>query len=277
MRYANKSISGGNMIDIHCHILYGVDDGAEDFIDSCEMLRQAEESGITDIIATPHSYPGLFNNYKGKALDERFDRLSAHMKETKTSVRVHRGMEVYANDDTLRRFDKDQLMTLAGSRFMLIESAFNENPKFTMRCLAGLRERGIHPIVAHPERYYYIQDRPDIVCDWLDIGCSLQINAGSITGYFGRKCHETAYTLLSMNAVQFAAGDAHGAISRTPELREAYEQIGVHFSFGYADLLFRDNPLAVLNNKKLRFPNDHEASEPEDRILTDEEYWAQLD
>ena len=263
------------MIDIHSHILYGVDDGAEDFIDSREMLRIAEESGVTDIIATPHSYPGMYDNYNGKTLASRFDRLDRHVRAINSPVQVHRGMEVYADDNVLGRFDSGRLMTLAGSHYLLIECAFNENPNFMTYILRSLRERRIHPIVAHPERYYFINDRMDIALDWVDMGCSLQLNAGSITGYFGRESMETAFALLREGAVQLIASDSHGAITRTPELAEAYERIGAQFSFKYAQLLFTDNPGNVIADRGLEFPIVDRGERPDDFFISDDEYWDQ--
>ncbi len=185
-------------------------------------------------------------------------------------------MEVYADDDTLRRMDSGRLMTLAGSRYMLIECAFNENPRFMTHVLRGLRERGVHPIIAHPERYYFINDRMDTALEWVDMGCSLQLNAGSLTGYFGRESRESAYALLAMGAVQFVASDAHGAIKRTPELIEAYEQVGVHTSFRCAELLFKDNPAHILADEALEFVDLDSEFVKYERFMSDEDYWNSL-
>ena len=115
----------------------------------------------------------------------------------------------------------------------------------------------------------------DIALDWVDMGCSLQLNAGSITGYFGRESMETAFALLREGAVQLIASDSHGAITRTPELAEAYERIGAQFSFKYAKLIFTDNPGNVIADRGLEFPIVDRGERPDDFFISDDEYWDQ--
>lgn len=262
------------MIDIHCHILNGADDGSADKFDSAEMLRIAAESGITDIIATPHCYPGIYNNFNGMTLNAKFDRFISEHRESETGVRIHRGMEVYADDDVIHRADEGRLMTLANSSYMLIECAFNENPDFMTAVLHELLKRRIHPVIAHPERYYFIRNKPEIALGWVDMGCSLQLNAGSIMGQFGSECRRIAHDLLSSGAVQLIASDAHGAIKRTPELQSAFELVGVQFSFDFANTLLTENPARIIDNRRLRFPELKFMSQSREEFLSDEEYWG---
>lgn len=261
------------MIDIHCHILNGIDDGAADRFDSAEMLRIAAESEITDIIATPHCYPGVYNNFNGMTLNAKFNEFISQFRESETGVRLHRGMEVYADDDVIRRVDEGRLMMLADSSYMLIECAFDENPDFMTAVLRELLKRSVHPIVAHPERYYFVKNDVETAFRWVDMGCSLQLNAGSIMGQFGSECRRTAHILLSSGAVQLIASDAHGAIKRTPELQSVFELVGVQFSFDYANTLLTENPARIIGDRRLRFPK-LKSSRPKSEFLSDEEYWG---
>lgn len=268
------------MIDIHNHILYGVDDGAEDYIDSKEMLRIAAEDGVTDIISTPHCIPGRFDNYNDTILANHFNELDALINKRGSLIRMHRGMEVFADESTLANLDAGKLLTLAGSHYILVECAFDEHPGIMTNILQGMRERRLHPIIAHPERYFFIHDNPEIALDWVDIGCSLQLNAGSITGIFGRTVMDSAYSLLREGAVQFVASDAHGPIGRTPELAEAYERVGMFASFKCARMLFNTNPARVLADESLEFPplnespKQRESADETDEFMSDEEFWS---
>ena len=223
------------MIDIHCHILPDVDDGAVDMTESVEMLRIAAECGVTDIIATPHCAPGEFDNYAGEKLFAAFSELCEALSKTGAEIGLHLGTEVFACPETLKLTDSGKLLTLADSDFMLVECAF----------------------------------------EWAEAGYSLQINTGSLTGYFGRDCRRTAFKLLNSGAVTLAASDAHGAKSRTTDMRKAYKTVVSEFSKEYADLIFSENPARLLKNKTLK-PIGQILAETArgSGFLSDEEYWG---
>lgn len=146
-------IENGNeakMIDIHCHVLPDVDDGAGDIIESLEMLRIAAESDITDVIATPHCAPGMFNNYNDSTLDEVFTLLSLAAQEEHINVNIHRGMEVYFDSNTAENFTSGRVLTLGGSRYILIECNFFTMPKNMNDALRMLIDGGFRPIVLIP-------------------------------------------------------------------------------------------------------------------------------
>lgn len=261
------------MIDIHSHILFGVDDGAQDVIDSTEMIRIAGENGVTDIIATPHCYPGVYNNYNGRTLESRFSEFENKIAQTDSVVHLHRGMEVFLNDDIFKIFDDGRLLTLANSHYLLVECDFNENVEFVNYAIHSFRKRGIHPIIAHPERYHFLKGNIEIAFRWVEMGASLQVNAGSITGYFGAESMNTAFNLINEGAVQFVASDSHGAIKRTPELYVAFEKIGAQFSFDTAVTLFENNPKRVIDDASLIFPKVRSMGYPDDFFISDEEFW----
>ena len=271
------------MIDIHCHILWGIDDGSASAEESLEMGRIAAACDVSDIIATPHCIPGRFENYCGSELDKSFELLFEGLSGSRTasSLRIHRGMEVFASPDTLADYDDGALLSLADSRYMLIECAFDETPSFFRGVLKGLASRGVHPVIAHPERYFFAQDDLRYLFDFLDMGCSLQLDTSSIAGGFGRRCRETAMELLASGAVQLAASDAHDADIRSPDMRPAWEIVANEFTARYADLIFNVNPRRILQDDRLRFPGREELDRRErrtpssrPRFMTDEEYWG---
>lgn len=182
---------------------------------------------------------------------------------------------MFACPETLKLTDSGKLLTLADSDFMLVECAFDEDPWFMLEMLQTVAASGKKPVVAHPERYYFVQDDLRYALEWAEAGYSLQINTGSLTGYFGRDCRRTAFELLSSGAVTLAASDAHGAKSRTTDMRKAYKTVVSEFSKEYADLIFSENPARLLKNKTLK-PIGQILTETArgSGFLSDEEYWG---
>ena len=176
------------MIDLHCHILPGVDDGSADEEESCAMARLAVESGVTDIAATPHcNAPDPFYNYADSALHARFARLRQRLEREQIPLRIHEGMEVFTTPELPRLLDEGRLLTLGGTRYLLIEFAFGESEWFFDEMLAAVRARGLTPVLAHPERYTCVQDEPRLLRRWAREGSVLQANKGSFFGMFGRR------------------------------------------------------------------------------------------
>ena len=149
------------MIDLHCHMLPGVDDGSASEADSLEMGRIAARSGVTAIALTPHcNLPEGQGHYYDGALETRFRRLAMLFRQEGLPVTLYRGMEVFSTPELPRLLDEERLLTLGGSRYLLVEFAFGETPWFAAQTLESIAVRGLTPVVAHPERYYFIQDDP---------------------------------------------------------------------------------------------------------------------
>ncbi len=267
------------MIDIHNHIVWGIDDGSSNEDISLEMGLIAVSSGISDIIATPHCIPGSFENYCGQEFDEAFFRLREKLKQERSTSRlnIHRGMEVFACETTPQDLESGRICCLAESNYMLIECEFGEDPWFFRDVLGALLQRGVRPIIAHPERYYFVQDDTRFIFDLLNMGCALQLDSASITGDFGRECRSVALELLSSSAVQLVGSDAHDTATRTPDMREAADIVARNFSVNYANLLFYENPKRILSNRTLLFRGQSPSggrSRPSSRYMSDEEYWG---
>ena len=142
------------MIDIHAHILPGLDDGSDSPETSLMMAYAAVESGVTAIIATPHcNQRGLYENYASPELTGRLERLRGEIKAAGIPLEVYQGMEVFGTRDVPRLLREGKLLTLNGSRYLLIEFAFREDPLYMDRLVHAILEDGVIPIVAHPERY----------------------------------------------------------------------------------------------------------------------------
>ena len=240
------------MIDIHTHILPGVDDGAADYDVSIVMAQAAQECGVTDMIATPHSNQrSRYENYVSEDLENRMVILRSALKKAEIHVNIHEGMEIFGTPDLPRLLRAGKVRTLAGSRYLLVEFAFREDPFFMENLLQQLRAEGVEPIVAHPERYIALQDMPELLFDWRERGIWLQANKGSFFGAFGHGARRTAQLMLSNDLITIIASDAHGAERRTPDLSRIQEMITMEFSHRRASRLLENNPRRILCDEPL--------------------------
>lgn len=241
------------MIDLHCHILPGVDDGAASEEESCVMAQMAADNGVRVIVATPHCDPGAgFGNILSDSLKERFLRLERALQEMRIPLSLQTGMEVFVTPDTPRLLREGKLLPLGHSHYLLTEFAFDGSASFAERMLATLQDQGVRPVVAHPERYRYIQQDPERLFRWLDAGYVLQLNKGSFFGRFGRAAARTAHWCLREGCLHLVASDAHSPYQRTPRLSEIHEYISEQVSLETADLLLEENPRRILHDQPVR-------------------------
>ncbi|KEH98790.1 tyrosine-protein phosphatase [Clostridium massiliodielmoense] len=208
------------MIDIHCHILPGIDDGSKNIDVSLKMLRIAEEDGISKIIATPHFYRGHYEN-EYQDVVKSVEELNKLASENNINVEVLPGQEIYLDNYTLKHYKEGKLKGLNDAKYMLIEFSMMDYPKDALDIIYELKLQGIKPIIAHPERYIYVQDDLTILNDFINEQCYFQLNAGSITGVFGKKAQKTSMKLIEYGVCDFVASDAHTTGRRSPKLKEA--------------------------------------------------------
>lgn len=241
------------MIDIHSHILYGVDDGSESLEMSLEMLRLSEASGVSDIIATPHvNRKGIVPDWVD--LQERVEALQSAANEARIEIAIHLGAEIELNGATMELLKKctaSHTYCLADSRYVLIELTDQTRPNIAENMLNTLLMRGYWPILAHVERFPQLLEDPDRLLAWIRNGVLCQCNAGSFTGEFGPKVQERARTLYRNGVVHMLGSDGHRTTFRTTDMREAREE------------------LARLARKEQRQDLWHSATGNADRILWD--------
>lgn len=252
------------MIDIHAHILPGLDDGAEDMYETLEMAKMAVDSGLTAVVATPHcNIPGMYDNYFGKEYVHTFRRTQQRLEEEGIPLTLCMGMEVFVTPDVNKLAAEKKIITLNGSRYMLVEFDFGEEAGYVQEMLEKIKACGIYPIIAHPERYGLVQKRPELVYQWCKQGYLVQVNKGSLLGRFGRRAQATARKLLSHNLVTTIASDAHGFFERTPWMLEVYDKLSGKYPEKYLKVLFEENPKRICQNQPtIRFelkPFDEES------------------
>ena len=243
------------LLDLHCHILPGLDDGAECMEESCEMAQLAVESGVRGIVATPHcNIPGGYRNYWSGYMREQLPELQYALQRKNIPLKLYMGMEVFATNDVADLLAAGKVLTINNSRYLLIEFDFEESYVRAQRILQNVRTAGAIPVIAHPERYAFVQSDLSYVRELKDMGCILQLNKGSLYGAFGRRSGTAAHLLMDNRLADIVASDAHGPYRRTPFMRDAHEVVCRDYSPDYAQLLFKENPYRVLTNQRTLDP-----------------------
>jgi protein-tyrosine phosphatase len=239
------------MIDLHAHILHGIDDGPETLEEAVEMCRLAAEDGIETIIVTPHQRHGFWPNTDRKALEALFEELRA---AAGGKPELALGAEIRVDSELLHDVDifpGGSLLPLAGSKYLLLEFASVPIGPDPRPMLHELMVAGWRPILAHPERIPWLVDQPTLLGELVERGVLLQLTAGSITGELGRGPQACCSFLLEEDLVQFVASDAHDALIRPPRLSEAFRAIAEGWGEAKATELTEENPRAVLENRRL--------------------------
>lgn len=234
------------MIDLHSHILPGLDDGARSLPDALDMARLAVESGVRAMVATPHCAGD-----RAREVRYAYNILRQALREENIPLRLLLGMEIFGTRDTAYLLRQGGLLTLNGSRYPLIEFDFGSDGEAETLMLQKVIQAGYTPIVAHPERYGYVQEDPALLNLWKRMGCVFQVNRGSLLGRFGMDAQQMGFALVERGFAAVIASDAHSARMRTPWMRDVQELIGQEFSPFAADYLLRDNPLRIIKNEKL--------------------------
>jgi len=240
------------MIDIHSHILPGVDDGADDMESALEMAALSAESGVTVLAATPHSSAFRNQNLWDEVLIERMKEFKTKVEEKKIPLRIVPGMEIFCNSETVKYLKQRKLIGLCGSDYPLVEFSFMDYADQATEILEDICSMGMRPVVAHPERYEYVQEDPTLLNYWSRIGCLMQVNRGSLLGRFGRREQHLAIELVERGFAAAVASDAHSPSMRTTWMKDVQTMLKEEFSPEIAQLLLEDNPRKILNNEKIR-------------------------
>lgn len=230
------------MIDLHSHILPLVDDGAVDLEMALAMGRFGVEHGLKAIAATPHFHElPSWSQIKTKVFE-----LQQEFHKAGIDLELIAGAELLM-DTEIAEMAKSEIPTFGDrGQVCLVELPLQQIPIYTSDVLFSLQTKGITPVIAHPERYAAIGEDPNLALKWLETGCLIQMNAGSILGRFGSKVQETARIMLTHQMVQLVASDAHGLERRRLNLPDAYEVLVELVGLEHANELVRENPRAIL-------------------------------
>ena len=241
------------MIDIHNHVLPNIDDGSKSLEMTLDMLKDANDQGITEIVNTVHYQHPLFTDidYSKSRFEKIIKLLKLELKELGLLIKIHLASEVFYNKNLLKLIDKP-LTTIGNGKYMLIEFSPSHIPNSQKQTLYDLKMHGVTPIIAHPERYKIVQKNLNIVYDWINAGCIIQIDAGSVIGSMGKKAKEVSRLIIEEDCCHILASDAHNNTNRNFCLKEAYDYAKKIISKD-ADLLVYDYPSSIINGDDLYF------------------------
>lgn len=234
------------MIDIHSHILYGIDDGARTKEESIELLKKQKELGFTDIILTPH----YIENTKYEASIKKKQELIKEL-EKETDINIYIGNEVYFSDKTMELLKEKKISTLNNSKYLLIELPMSNKIKDLDELIFDLTVNNIIPIIAHPERYSYVQEDIKYLDRLKETGALFQMNYGSLVGKYGKICEKTAKKLLKKNYISFMGTDIH-RIDHSIDMGKALKKLKkILKNEEKIDNLTRNNMKKVIENKEI--------------------------
>ncbi|MGG4407205.1 CpsB/CapC family capsule biosynthesis tyrosine phosphatase [Niallia taxi] len=237
------------MIDIHCHILPGVDDGPKSIKESLVMAREAVNEGIKTIIATPHHKNNTYENTKNLII-ENVNIFNKILQHENIPLEILPGQENRIFGEILEDYQKGEILTLNNTKYIFIEFPSSSVPRFAERLLYEIQIEGLTPIIVHPERNKEILEKPSILYKFVSNGALTQITAASVAGYFGKSIKKFSYQLIEYNLTHFVASDAHNVSSRSFKLNEAYELIRNDFGLDYA-YLFLDNSEHLISDNSI--------------------------
>lgn len=236
------------MIDIHTHLLFGVDDGPETIEESVAMLKDAKAQGIDAMILTPHYRHGMFA-YPNKAIDENFARLSKYAEEI--GIDLYLGTEHHVNSMIVEYIENGRCRTMAGTNYVLAEYKPDTEFTYIKNSVQDLMRYGYIPIVAHVERYMCMHEMNLKNIELLrEIGVLIQVNADSVLGLDGGKIKRFVKKLLKKQYVDFVGSDSHGMEDRVNNMGKCAEYLYKKYDEAYVDEILEENAKMLLNSEK---------------------------
>lgn len=245
------------MIDLHCHILPGLDDGAKTLDDSIEMGRCAWKDGITKIVATPHVYRKNISRTDLGSIRQKRKDLEESFRKNKIPLELYAGAEVYITHHLIEQIQKHgKYLAVNQGSYMFVEFPQDHVFSGVKDLFFDLMREGIVPIIAHPERNSVFMRKPSLLYELIQMGARVQSNGGSFIGWYGRRARESAFKFLKYRFTHFLASDGHGVRSIPPRLAEAVKMIIPVIGEEDALMMVEDNPQAVIDNRELPYMPD---------------------
>ncbi|MBL4910589.1 MAG: capsule biosynthesis protein CapC [Alteromonadaceae bacterium] len=246
------------MIDIHCHLLPAIDDGAKDLDEALSLLRMSLADGVTRLVVTPHIHAGRFHNNKA-IIDAALVKLKAAMDVENIELAIAAAAEVRIDAEILPMIEQDKIPFLGeyvGQKFLLLEMPHSHIPSGCDKLIKWLKSKDITPLIAHPERNRDILADPDKIKMFQRLGCWFQLTASSLTGGFGERCQQLSIKLLKEGVIDVVASDAHNIKRRPSILSHAYQQVSLLLNEESADKLFHRNPWNITQSLFVEHENN---------------------
>lgn len=236
------------IVDIHSHILPGVDDGSKDMDMTREMLRVAWSEGIRIMIATPHHRRG-YAMAPAEKLKEVYQAVCIEAQKIDPDFKIYLGSELFRSHSLGERLQSGEALTMAGTKYILVEFLPSDPYRELYSTLRKMQMVGYKPIVAHAERYQCLVKEPALTEELVDMGCYIQVNASSVTGENGFSAKRYVKKLLKYEMIHFLGTDAHDPGRRSPMMQKCAAYIEKKCSGAYARQICSDNALRILRSK----------------------------
>jgi protein-tyrosine phosphatase len=261
------------MIDIHHHLLWGLDDGSKSVEDSVAMARIAVADGITHVVCTPHANEQYA--YDPRIVAEKIETLQRTLDDAGIALKLGRGCDFHMSYDNIQEAKASpSRFSINGLGYLLVELPdYGISSHALTETFYQFQRAGLTPILTHPERNATLQADQQRMAEWMRGGLLVQVTAGSVLGQMGKQAQRSALQLLANRWVHFLATDAHNVTSRPPRMREAYEMVAEKYSPEYAHALCVGNPFAAFMGKPL-LPQAEPRHLYED--LEDQSWWRKL-
>lgn len=237
------------MIDIHSHILPGIDDGAKSNMDSLIMAQAAVEEGITTIVATPHHRNGQFDN-EGENIFKWVELLNELIKDEGIPLTILPGQETRINGDMIMELEEGIILPINQTKYVFVELPTAHVPRYTSQMLFDIQVAGYIPIIVHPERNQELLEHPNRLYEFVKKGALTQVTAGSLVGKFGKDIQKFSNQLIESNLTHFIASDAHNTTSRNFFMAEAFATIEKEYGYDYYNL-FQENSELMIKNQNI--------------------------
>lgn len=245
-------ITMDNYTDIHSHILYGIDDGSKTLEESIQIIKQHKEMGFKNIVVTPHYIENSKYKTNNKEKQDILNTIKKELKKQKIEINLYIGNEVLVNNNLEELLKQEEIASINNSKYLLIELPMGELPKDINNIIYELRIKGIKVIIAHPERYTFIQENPNIVNEWIEEGAILQSNYGSIVGVYGESAKKTIKKLLKKNLISLLATDIHYPNNKIYlNMDKARKKITKIIGEQKGKELMINNPIKIINNEEI--------------------------
>ncbi|MGN7387439.1 tyrosine-protein phosphatase [Sporosarcina sp. SAFN-015] len=228
------------MIDMHCHVLFGVDDGPKTIEDTIRIVEKAVKEGITDMIATPHAFSPHYHVPK-KEIEGQIRLLTDSLRAGKYPIKLHTGQEVRLHENVIEKIIEGEAMTLAGSRYLLLELPSQSIPLYIERVIQSMLEYNTIPIIAHPERNSAIAQKPARLERLIRLGAFAQVNAGSLSGHFGKRVQRLSIQLVEANLIHTYGSDVHDTKARPLLFNEGLRYLEKKKKHDSIDILLENN------------------------------------
>lgn len=246
-------------VDIHCHVLPGVDDGPASIQETIALLKKAHQHGTRWVAATPHLFHEAFGNRDTAKMREHFQQTQSRLIRLATrsgheflkEIRLFPGAENCVGLPFLEALERRDLQTLNDSRYLLVEFPLSLPGRHFLPTLRRILNAGYVPVIAHIERYRALHDDADLIRTALEDGCLTQINASSLNGRFWEGGRGTVWRWLKQDLVSVVASDGHNSVQRSPALDEAHEKAVARFSAEEAEAWFVSNPRWILSAPRM--------------------------